>query len=187
MTRRWRCIAGCMLTAVAGQAAASGVPSHCTADEWAVFSCAIEGSSRVVSLCATGEGVPATLVYRFGRLGRVELQYPDDRLDSLSRFRSQHYFRAGVDRREVSFTLGATRYAVFDEYDAAERPPRIRGVRVGTSDGSASETERPCAGRTISELPRLHDVLPCDDTEETASCGNADAADGRDGKRAARR
>lgn len=186
MTRRWQRIAGCMLMAVAAQAAASGVPSHCTADEWAVFSCAIEGSSRVVSLCATGEGAPATLVYRFGRLGRVELQYPDDRLDSLSRFRTQHYFRAGVDRREVSFTLGATRYAVFDEYDAAEHPTRIRGVRVGTSDGSASETERPCAGQAISALPRLQDALPCDDAEEMASCGKAGAVGGGDAEPASR-
>lgn len=50
---------------------ALAVDSHCKNGETILFSCAIAKSGKLLSLC---EG--ATLVYRFGRKEKVELEYP---------------------------------------------------------------------------------------------------------------
>jgi hypothetical protein len=57
-----------------------GIPetAHCATNEERVFSCSVEGSHKVLSICARpslSAGSPE-LFYRFGRSGQVELEYP---------------------------------------------------------------------------------------------------------------
>ncbi|MEO7055446.1 MAG: hypothetical protein ABI281_05750, partial [Caldimonas sp.] len=113
-----------LMAVCAGPGAAVGL---CSADEQAIFSCVVAGSGKTVSLCASKalEKGRGTLAYRFGRPGRIELTFPDAAAagDSLVQFRHAHYMRSRVDRTELSFTRAGHDYAVFDYYDADEKPP----------------------------------------------------------------
>jgi hypothetical protein len=72
-------------------------------------------------------------------------------------FRYAHYFRAGVDRTEVSFRNGDADYAVFDYTEGRQRSA---GVRVLTASGR--EKTFACRGAVHSRLGALEAVLPCD-------------------------
>ena len=139
--------------ALAGPAAAGG-PSRpeglCAAAETAWFSCR-SASGAWIALC---EGAERGLQYRFGRPGQIALAYP---AAGRPDFRYAHYFRAGVDRTEVSFRNGDADYAVFDYTEGRQRSA---GVRVLTARGQ--EKTFACRGPVHSRLGALEAVLPCD-------------------------
>jgi hypothetical protein len=95
------------------------------AAETAWFSCR-SASGAWIALC---EGAERGLQYRFGRPGQIALAYP---AAGRPDFRYAHYFRAGVDRTEVSFRNGDADYAVFDYTEGRQRSA---GVRVLTASG----------------------------------------------------
>jgi hypothetical protein len=142
----------------------------CTPSEQVVFSCRIGKAGKLVSLCAS-PGLSrdqGALAYRFGRPGRVELQFPAaDVQDGAGRFRYAHYFRSQVDRTEITFRSGHVRYAVFSYQDADETPSRKEGVRV-SQPGRASELL--CSGKSVKDFSRLEDSVPCDEDNALANC-----------------
>jgi hypothetical protein len=153
----------------------AGIPageSHCSDHEQIVFSCKIAKSSKVVSLCASRpfSKVEGNLAYRFGPVGKVELEFPSSPTDSIRQFRFAHYFRYQTDRTDVSFINGSFRYSVFDDYDEDEDPKKSRGVSVSGADGEGSETQLLCDNPVISNLKTLEDVVPCDADSALASC-----------------
>lgn len=139
--------------ALAGPASAGGVSRPeglCTPAETAYFSCRT-ASGAWIALC---EAAVHGLQYRFGRPGQIALTYPTaGRPD----FRYAHYFRAGVDRTEVSFRNGDADYAVFDYTEGRQRSA---GVRVLTASGR--EKTFACRGAVLSRLGALEAALPCD-------------------------
>jgi len=146
--------------------------SHCFNHEQVIFSCSIQKSSKVVSLCASktlakGQGV---LAYRFGVPGKMELQFPASPEGSLQQFRHAHYFRHQIDRTEVSFSVGGFIYSVFDYYDGEEKPTHTRGVRVSNSDEIGRATELLCGRAVKSELQKLAGIIPCDEDNPLSSC-----------------
>jgi hypothetical protein len=146
--------------------------SHCTNQEQTIFSCGLAKSSKVISLCsstklAKGQGA---LAYRFGPLGKVELEFPSSSTNSLQQFRHSHYSRFQTDRTEVSFSIGKYDYSVFDYYDGDEKPKESRGVRVGSTGGKGKETVLLCGGAVKSELQKLEGVIPCDTDSALATC-----------------
>ncbi len=147
---------------------ASGTVDQCLHGERVVFSCAV-ARGRVVSVCRSVRARPAdaTLVYRFGRPGQPELVFPQSAVGSLQRFRYAHYFRAQVDRSELSFETNAARYAVYDYYEGDQKPARSRGVRVGVDD---RDMDLQCVGPVVSRLVELEDVVPCDADNALATC-----------------
>ena len=104
--------------ALAGPAAAGGASRQeglCTTAETAWFSCR-SASGAWIALC---EGAEHGLQYRFGRPGQIALAYP---AAGRPDFRYAHYFRAGVDRTEVSFRNGDADYA---DIAGTFRPRRV--------------------------------------------------------------
>ena len=72
----------CALTmaCISGQALAANTDTHCLANEHVYFSCGIDGSDKVVSLCGgMKDSQPSWLQYRFGAIGHTELTYPKAR------------------------------------------------------------------------------------------------------------
>ncbi|WP_146139315.1 hypothetical protein [Simplicispira suum] len=139
---------------------AFGAGTHCLPHESVAFSCSL-AVSKVVSVCfaKASNAKPATLFYRFGRLGAPELVFPESPAGSLQRFRYAHYFRYQVDRTELNFSNAGVEYSVFDDYDGEERPKYARGVRV-TANGK--EHELLCKRDVASHLKELAALVPCD-------------------------
>src|SRR5690349_4637553 len=98
--------------------------SLCAKDEKVIFSCSLKRSMKTVSLCSSSKLTRESgyLQYRFGRPGKVELEFPNNRAGSLKAFKYSHYFRAKVDYTEISFIRNGFTYAVFDDYNGEEKP-----------------------------------------------------------------
>lgn len=109
-------------------------PTHCTPAEEVVFSCPLQRTAKVVSVCASPRLLASPskghLVYRFGKLGAVELEFPKDKAASPAKFVHSHYFRAQTDRTQLRFTSGDFTYELFDEYEQGAKPPSAVGLRV---------------------------------------------------------
>jgi hypothetical protein len=80
------------------------------------------------------------LVYRYGKKGNVELEYPTRRdKSSFGAFTYSHYFRgggaanAGLEIDGLHFENHHVMYEVFCEYDATDDATHV-GVRVGGED-----------------------------------------------------
>jgi hypothetical protein len=96
-------------------------PTHCTADERVIFTALVEGSGKIVSLCASqrvylNEGY---VQYRFGAPGSVELEFPAGRDTTQRQFLFVRTMRAADSLATLAFTLGDTTYVLHDEIDPA--------------------------------------------------------------------
>src|SRR5688572_3339853 len=84
----------------------------CMSAEKVVFSCALL-PRKVVSLCLLPEGVPGSLVYRFGMPGRnPEMSFPSPATQPTSVFKTHSYEWSKGSYNEVSFSRGAYAYVV---------------------------------------------------------------------------
>ncbi len=146
--------------------------NHCAPDEQTIFSCAIRGSSKVLSVCASRrltkeEGY---VQYRFGTPGKIEFEYPASREGSQSRFTYSHYFRARVDRTEVGFKNGKYEYSVFSDYEGDIKPVvNERGVSISDSS-TGKEKKLLCKGKGINHLSLLATVIPCAEDASSGEC-----------------
>jgi len=98
------------------EAIASEPLTHCGTGEDVFFSCAIEGSSKAVSLCGETDdsGRPIWVQYRFGPVGRSELVFPLGKADALGKFGGvrQSAKAIGLTVLEVWFRIGAHDYLI---------------------------------------------------------------------------
>jgi hypothetical protein len=157
-------------------------PSHCAASETVIFSCRIKGSPKVLSLCGSKNLTKDVgyLQYRFGRPGKVELQFPEEKQNSQAQFLFEHYFRAQVDRTAVKFKNGGYEYSIYDAYEGEEAPARnYRGVSIEYigSEGDSADANKggenrdlECTGRVISRLNKLENVIPCNKDDSLFGC-----------------
>lgn len=148
--------------------------SHCAADEEVVFSCRLQKSAKVVSLCASKNflAAPKTgrLTYRFGRPGAVELVFPKQTAGSSEQFLLFHYFRPDLDTTEVSFVNNDFSYAIYKHFEAesGERSVQESGVRVASIDAAHTGTNitLSCApATTIAHWNLIDGAVPCADDE----------------------
>ena len=120
--------------------------SLCNKDEKVVFSCPLRRSAKIVSLCSsqklTKDG--GYLQYRFGVPGKIELEFPEVRDDSLKVFQYGHYFRAKVDSTEISFSRNGYTYSVFDDYNGEEKPIVSEQGLTVTAENSKKEVKYLC-------------------------------------------
>ena len=139
--------------------------SLCRADEQNFFTCTVTGPAKVISLCGSKalDARRGYLQYRFGKAGAVELQFPRDRANTQRMFRYAHYFRAQVDRTEVTFDNDGYRYVVFAYHEGDIKPPvRESGVRVQFHGTIEKETELKCDSKSTSKLGNLESIVPRD-------------------------
>lgn len=160
-----------LLLLVALSSSAFAAPSHCTDQEQILFSCQIAKSSKVVSLCASKDLAKdqGSLIYRFGKIGKPELIFPEQTEASLNAFTYSHYFRAQADRTDISFKNKEFEYQVFDYYDGETRPSYQQGVRVLSEEG-AKETTLLCAKKIDTHLDKLRGVIACDSENPLFDC-----------------
>lgn len=141
-------------------------PTHCTPAEEVVFSCPLQRNAKVVSVCASPQLLVSPskgyLVYRFGKLGAVELEFPKDKADSPAKFLHSHYFRAQTDRTQLRFTSGDVVYELFDEYEQGAKPPSVAGVRV-IQERTGQLTHLACGKGVTAHWNLIDGAVPAND------------------------
>jgi hypothetical protein len=140
-------------------------PTHCTSTEEVVFSCPLQRTAKVVSVCASPrlQASPSKgyLVYRFGKLGAVELEFPKDKVGSPAKFVHSHYFRAQTDRTQLRFTSGDFTYELFDEYEQGAKPPSAVGIRV-IQERTGQVTQLACGRGVTVHWSLIDGAVPVD-------------------------
>ncbi|MEW6736028.1 MAG: hypothetical protein AB1489_32335, partial [Acidobacteriota bacterium] len=97
------------------------------------------------------------------RTGNIELQFPEDRKNTQNKFKYAHYFRALVDRTEISFSNNGYKYTIYDYYEGEEKPAiKQMGVRVIFPNADKEDIELRCSGNVNNRLAMLEDIIPCD-------------------------
>lgn len=140
-------------------------PSRCSVTEQVIFSCQITGSKKVLSICASKSlTTPERYIqYRYGAPGSLELEFPAQRAKSVDQFKMAHYFRAQVDRRELTFARKDTQYTVYSYYEGEESPPQHQaGATVRKGSPVGYEKTFPCVAPYINHLQELDEVVACD-------------------------
>lgn len=164
-------LSAAVITIVCSGPIQAAVPSHCSAEEMTLFSCQIEQSAKVVSLCASQPLSKASaLAYRFGKPGNIELEFPKTAGNATAQFRFAHYFRYQVDRKTLAFNIGHYHYMLFDYYEGEENPPYGRGILVTDTRHSDKTVSLLCRDEVVAELPLLNDIVPCDAGNALADC-----------------
>ncbi|HEX2268768.1 MAG TPA: hypothetical protein VHH35_04515 [Pyrinomonadaceae bacterium] len=134
--------------------------SLCNADEKVIFNCTLR-NSKIVSLCSSPNLTKdqGYVQYRFGRPGKIELEFPQEREKSQQAFKYTHYFRAQVDLTEITFTSGGHQYSIFDDYNGEERRARTsQGVKI-TPPNNGREVTLNCRERAKADYSNLGDVF----------------------------
>lgn len=136
--------------------------SHCTNSETVVFSCKVRSSPKYISLCSSKSlhASDGYLTYRFGPLGRKELEYPANTDGSIKKFKTSHYFRAQVDRRDISFTNSNVTYDIFSNFEGEESPSHWEGgITIIRAGKSTSGKTLYCASPYIDKLELLDGIV----------------------------
>lgn len=153
------------------------LPSLCAAEEFDMFNCAISGSGKLLSICASksselerGRGY---VQYRFGRPGRVELEFPRERRGSTRAFTltyDESSDPAGPVRRSASgaltFLSGGYRYTVRETFRMGERPEEaekngwVEVAPAGGANSSAAAREFRCLDPVQGTLGNLRRYVP---------------------------
>ena len=91
--------------------------SHCHSEERSVFSCRLEDSEKVLSLCVSQDfsSDQGYLQYRFGPIGDVELEYPEDQQNTQELFLWQTIGYSGGWDTRVQFSNGGYTYRLYDQ------------------------------------------------------------------------
>jgi hypothetical protein len=148
----------------AGQASATN--TLCAPSEEVFFSCQVQGSPKLLSVCGrAGEearrGAAAAdnyLQYRFGPHDKPELIYPKTRDGSLEKFwaASEYLPSAFYEGYQLSFQSGETEYRVYAMSEGAgpDVPPeKYGGVIVSTAGGK--DITIPCGSSPENKLSAL--------------------------------
>jgi len=108
------------------QAETSGLikDSLCSNGERVMFSAMVRGSNKLVSLCSSKQLTDSQgyLQYRFGRPGKVELEFPKNREATQSGFRYSRYTRPLVTYVVLRFETGGYLYSIHQNNNAEEKP-----------------------------------------------------------------
>jgi len=103
--------------------------------ETTIIAFKLQASGKWVSVSRSNMEKDPSIVYRFGRPSKIELEYPNDRANSWKDFEYAFYFRgggaqnAGLDLNYLSFVHGDWKYVIYQEYDA-EADSLSVGIRL---------------------------------------------------------
>lgn len=150
--------------------------THCKSQEDVVFSCKIQKSRKVVSLCANtqvvnGKTKTVALQYRFGKPDTPrELEFPLSETDSLEQFKLNEYFGSQVFSTNISFTIGEFDYAVNDSEEQRIPSFHMAGVTV-VSRITNKQLDLRCETRSVrSDWGVISGVVPCDEGATMNAC-----------------
>ncbi len=80
------------------------------------------------------------LVYRYGKIRAVELEFPKDKRHSFSRFTYSYYLRGGgsanegLDLNYLTFENDGMKYTIYSEYTASD-DRTVAGIRIELPKG----------------------------------------------------
>ncbi|MFN8258750.1 MAG: hypothetical protein U0W24_23885 [Bacteroidales bacterium] len=103
-------------------------------DESIVFSFETKNGKR---MCLALGKDKKYLVYRFGKDGKVELQFPENLENSFENFTYNYYFRGGgasnmgLDLNYVSFSGDTHKIIIYEEYSSGDPENPVETVSVG--------------------------------------------------------
>jgi hypothetical protein len=144
--------------------------SLCARTEHIIFSCRLKhsanrsknGPAKIASLCASPDvdKEHGYLQYRYGRPGKIELEFPKSGMGTQQMFQCTHYMRYQVDLTEINFEIDGYEYQIFGTYNGEEKPMIAeQGVSV-SSPGKPKEVSFVCRGKAKADYSSLQDVLP---------------------------
>lgn len=134
----------------------------CAKDERVIFACLLNRPAKIVSICAAKDLTRENgyLQYRFGLPGRIELEFPKDRIRTQEKFMYSHYFRAQVDLTEITFTVDGVEYAVVDDYNGEDKPAQSsRGMTINWPGTEKKEVRYDCRTKPKVDYTDLQAVL----------------------------
>lgn len=148
---------------------AANTSSLCEAGELTLWSCTVKKNKKTASLCGS-KGLSATsgyVQYRYGKVGHVELVFPNTHENTQKQFRYSRYTRPLTTYLSVRFKNNGVDYGLeyTDRDDPAEMADmdskaraRAQSTILRVSMPKGKETEIPCDA--TGTLMSLEDVLP---------------------------
>ncbi len=106
--------------------------SYILPNEQNIFSFQTVGGKKVVMAKDTSDKY---IVYRFGTLGKIEFEFPKDKINSWSKFEYSFYFRGGGKQNDgmelnyLQFTNEGYKYVIYSKYFASGNQSKV-GVKV---------------------------------------------------------
>ncbi|NSL55613.1 hypothetical protein [Uliginosibacterium aquaticum] len=143
-----------LVTVVPGLALGMDSKGLCAPKERVVFSCSTNAGKQI-SVCSKRESVQ----YRFGRPGKVELEYPRNGDFTPSSFDYFHYFRPDENRTSLHFDTGDAEYTIFSESEGAKRSA---GITVKVKANGRLQSLR-CAGAAQANWYEIEGKVECAD------------------------
>jgi len=146
----------------ANNAVESKIVSLCAKDEKTIWSCETTGR-KIVSICGSRElnKERGYLQYRFGRPGRVELEYPRQRQNTQTAFSYFRYTRPLVTYLGLRFQTGGYDYEVYDNSnEEAGAGSSEAGVSVTLTGNTAAASDHRCRKPVVHHLIELEEVVP---------------------------
>ncbi|MFQ3639295.1 MAG: hypothetical protein SNJ62_04705 [Chloracidobacterium sp.] len=145
----------------------------CTGTEKLIFG-ATTTSGKMVCLCASADftNKKGYLQYRFGRPGRVELEYPADQsVGSQRLFYYAHYTRYQREWASVRFKNKEYNYRIYYSYDGeAGRPTAEYGLNVYLGEGDKGTNFTLRRNSVVGALQELEGAIQCDREDALADC-----------------
>ncbi|HEX8097265.1 MAG TPA: hypothetical protein VF507_04490 [Pyrinomonadaceae bacterium] len=145
--------------------------SLCAADETVVFSCTTKGAGKLVSLCGSKQldEKRGYVQYRFGRPGKVEMEFPRTREKTQSAFRLTRYTRPLVTYLALRFESGGYLYSIHQNDNEEEKPPALDAsvavTPLSASGPNTKKAEFSCRMPVKGSLMTLEDVVKRSDEE----------------------
>jgi hypothetical protein len=135
--------------------------SLCAPDEKTVWSCETT-HRKIASICSSRQldDHSGYVQYRFGRPGRVELEFPHQRQNTQSSFTYKRYTRPLVTYLAIKFTAGGHTYKIYDQFNDEEKPRRREAyISVLAPGGGAKTVDLNCRQPIAGTLMDLEDIV----------------------------
>jgi hypothetical protein len=106
----------------------------CAENEEVLISFPMEDSKKILSVCFE-KNQQEYIIYRFGTNEKIELEYPEDKANSWSKFIYSYYLRAGgsenegLDLNYLTFESNGYSYKIYQEYSAESDETKV-GIMV---------------------------------------------------------
>ncbi len=139
----------------AGFAPADPKTTLCLSGEYPAFTCDMKQGEKKLSICLHD----ASVVYRFGKLGKVELEFPGDS-EAPSFVRTQSPYPEGIET-VLGFDRGNTHYAIDDEEDKTTASASAAWITVSRKGKTIARLD--CAPGMKASWALLDNLLPAID------------------------
>lgn len=121
----------------------------CTKPDQIVFSCPLERTNKIVSICAAGNAAPHRFYYAFGKAGAAKLVYPSKTdVGGAALNRTYLVFAGGTGGYAFSFHHGGYEYIT---YSISGQRTHDGGVLVRRDHMGRAETKLECKPNEIVE------------------------------------